>query len=192
MENHFSACHEVGTALLQAVAIALDLPVETFSAYCTGQASEQRLNHYPAIRVNEMEQGTTSRIWPHADLGVLTCLFQDSVGGLEIEDRQNPGAFFPLKPSAKSEMIVNVSETLQRWTNGVLPAGIHQVTVPHNLKGEADATIPERFSCAFFVKADRTADVGALSHFIKDGEGTKYGPMTALEYHVSRVASAYS
>jgi isopenicillin N synthase-like dioxygenase len=48
----------------------------------------------------------------------MTCLFQDSTGGLEIEDRAHRGQFHRVSPGRRSELIVNSSETLERWTNG--------------------------------------------------------------------------
>lgn len=191
MENHYDSCNVISVALLEAIELSLGLAIGSLSAKCVGGASEMRLNHYPPISVGHMKQGKISRIWPHTDLGVLTLLFQDTVGGLEIEDRENRGTFCPIPRGQWNEMIVNVSETLERWTNGVLPAGVHQVTVPPGLKDQDDAVIPARFSNAFFVKADRSADVGALPHFVKAGEEPRYKSMTALDYHTSRVATAY-
>ncbi|KAL9636761.1 MAG: hypothetical protein Q9204_002125, partial [Flavoplaca sp. TL-2023a] len=80
-------------------------------------ASEARLLHYPAIDMAEIKQGAVSRIWPHFDLGVITLLLQDGVGGLECEDRENSGNFLSVGSNSRTEMVVNVSETLQRWTN---------------------------------------------------------------------------
>lgn len=191
MEKHYDRCNFISVALLESIELSLGLEKGRLSTQCVGGASEMRLNHYPPISVGQMKQGSVSRIWPHTDLGVLTLLFQDTVGGLEIEDRTRKGSFFPVPRGEWNELIVNVSETLERWTNGVLPAGVHQVTVPPSLKDQDDATIPARFSNAFFVKADREADVGALEHFVKAGEEPRYKSMTAHEYHTSRVASAY-
>ena len=48
-------------------------------------------------------------------------------------------------------MIVNASDTLQLWTDNLLRAGVHQVTVPRDVKHRDDAMVPERFSMAFFL-----------------------------------------
>lgn len=191
MEKHYDSCNYISVALLEAIELSLGLEIGSLSTKCSGGASEMRLNHYPPIKVGQMKQGKISRIWPHTDLGVLTLLFQDTVGGLEIEDRKDKGNFAPVPRERWNEMLVNVSETLERWTNGVLPAGVHQVTVPPKLKDDNEAVIPARYSNAFFVKADREADVGALSHFVAAGQEPKYKSMTALDYHKYRVATAY-
>lgn len=89
------------------------------------------------------------------------------------------------------EMIVNISETLQRWTNDSLPAGLHQVTIPRAMKEFQDATIPERFSVAYLCKADRHALVGPLPEFQGVQTSSVYENMTALEYHQRRLLAAY-
>lgn len=191
MEEHYASCLKVSLELLSALELALKLPRGMLSSKCANEASELRLSHYPPISVPDMERGDTSRIWPHTDLGVITLLFQDEVGGLEIEDRENKGTFFPVRREAWNEMVINVSETLERMVNGQLPAGLHQVTVPRELKGKQDATLPPRYSSAFFCKADRSADVGVLETLVANGEPRRYESMTALQFHLHRLTTAY-
>lgn len=180
--------------LLEALELASGLPTGCFTRMCGSEASELRLNFYPHADVQHVS-GQVSRIGAHTDLGVITCLFQDDVGGLEIEDRNAAGMDRPFRPvkteSNGGEMVVNVSETMQRWTNDRLKAGIHRVTVPDQLKECPAATVPPRISVPFFVKADRTASVGPLGHFVHAGERRRYEDMTALQYHQERVANAY-
>lgn len=45
---------------------------------------------------------------------------QDRVGGLELEDRGNPAWFLSVSGENPAEMVVNIANTLERWTNGVL------------------------------------------------------------------------
>ncbi|KAJ5772363.1 hypothetical protein N7520_002892 [Penicillium odoratum] len=96
--------------------------------------------------------------------GVLT-----GVGGLEARDYET-GDWVPLATGSIFEMIVNISETLERWTNGQVRAGVHQVTVLPALQGELEdeKLVPERFSTAFFLKTDRNACVGALRSFVSE------------------------
>ena len=175
---------EIASQLMKALEIAFDLPKGAFTNKITreGNASEARLNHYPAIDAQEMRGGGTSRIWPHFDLGVITLLFQDSVGGLEFENRKEGGSFLPINPGDPAEMVVNVSETLQRWTNGVLPAGLHRVNIPENVSNMEAGLVPERYSVAYFCKADREASVGPLPEFIRDGREANYEGMPAFNF----------
>ncbi|KAI4086737.1 MAG: hypothetical protein LQ344_007306 [Seirophora lacunosa] len=204
METTFDELQTVTAEIMSALETALALPPATFLSKMTpaGNASELRLLHYPAIPLREIQSGTVNRIWPHFDLGVITLLFQDgNCGGLEFEDRSssrssggadnnnNNKRFHRVECGDPVEMVVNVSETLQRWTNGTLPAGLHRVNPPPGL--HAAEVAPERFSVAYFAKADRDADVGALKEFVPEGEEAAYRSISAIDYHRQRLQSAY-
>ena len=193
MENAFETLEQVAARLLAALELALQLPDGAFLENITHEknASELRQNHYPAIEVEEIKRGAISRIWPHFDLGVLTLLFQDKVGGLEFEDREEAGKFNRVQCGNPAEMVVNVSETLQRWTNGDLRAGLHKVSLPEDLEGKESGTLPERYSIAYFCKADRAASVGPLKEFVQEGDKPKYDDISAIDYHLRRLQSAY-
>ncbi|KAI4160349.1 MAG: hypothetical protein LQ342_005845 [Letrouitia transgressa] len=193
MEELFQRMESVAALLMEALEVGLGLPSGAFLERMThaGNASEMRLNHYPAIDVGEIKGGRVSRIWPHFDLGVITLLFQDEVGGLEFEDRASNGNFQRVSCERSTEMVVNVSETLQRWTNGHVPAGLHRVNVPETLENQQYGEIPERYSIAYFCKADRDASVGPLKQFIHDGIDPLYEDISAIEYHRQRLLSAY-
>jgi len=193
MEDAFETMEGVATQIMAALELACELPPGTFLEKTTHRynASEMRLNHYPPIESAEIESGTVSRIWPHFDLGVITLLFQDTVGGLEFENRKQLDTFERVECGYPTEMIVNVSETLQRWTNGTLPAGLHRVNLPKDLAGNDGGVLPERYSIAYFCKADRSASVGPLEQFVRDGSDPKYEDISAIEYHQRRLQSAY-
>jgi isopenicillin N synthase-like dioxygenase len=82
MNAYFDRSQAITLELLRALAIAMDVPDDTFVGLCQGHASELRLNHYPPIAVQTLEQGTTSRIWPHTDFGIIT-LLADSKSRIE-------------------------------------------------------------------------------------------------------------
>ena len=193
MEAFFEFLEGVAADLMAALELAFGLPQGVFVDLIThqGNASEMRLNHYPAIEVEQIKAGNVSRIWPHFDLGVITLLFQDAVGGLEFENRKQRGTFSRVESSSPTEMIVNVSETLQRWSNGALPAGLHRVDIPRNFENHDSGTLPERYSIAYFCKADRSASVGSSKHFILPGQDREYKNISALEYQQQRLKSAY-
>ena len=195
MEDLFELFERIAAQILEALETALAVPAGTFTRSVThdASASELRLNHYPAIDIADLKRGTVGRIWPHFDLGVITLLFQDRTCGLEFEDRarRGRGEFVAVESDDPREMVVNVSETLQRWTNGRLPAGLHRVGVPPGLDGRAEGVLPERFSVPYFCKADRVASVGCLEPFVEPGDKASYEDITAIEYHQQRLLSAY-
>lgn len=176
---------------MEALEIGLHLPLGYLTHLCIPSASDLRLNHYPAVSIGALHDGFASRISPHTDFGIISLLLQDQVGGLEIEDRDCPQSYMAVTPDT-SEMIVNVSDTLQRWTNNYLEAGVHRVTVPDQLKSEQDLVlVPERFSMAYFFKAGREVSVGPLQLFINPQQAAKYQEMTALEFQKWRNQKMY-
>lgn len=191
MEDFYVRSHQAALLILQALEVGLDLPARVLTSRCGGCSSELRLNSYPEIDIQELRRGKISRIHPHADLGVITCLFQDGLGGLELEDRSHAGSFVPIVPGARSEMVVNISETFQLWTNDIITAGIHRVTIPPMMKALTEGQVPARRSCAFFLKADGDASVAPLPQFVTDERPAAYVEMTALDYHQNRLATAY-
>jgi isopenicillin N synthase-like dioxygenase len=191
MEQYYILFRNVSLFLLSAFETAYHLPPQTLTSKVSHDASEVRINHYTDIDIADIRKGGVTRISPHTDLGVITCLFQDGSGGLEMEDREHKGEFIPIPSDSPFEMIVNISETFQRWTNDKLPAGVHQVTIPQHMKHLDKGIIPSRYSSACFVKANRDAMVGPLSEFVSEKEPAVYDYISALEYHQRRITSAY-
>lgn len=174
---------------MEAMEIGLTLPSGTLIDKCQRTASEMRLNHYPPVSLSKLREGKSKRGWPHADFGLITLLFQDDVGGLEMEDRSNPGTFVPVKPAppgGKSELVINISESFQRWSNDVVKAGIHQVSPPPSMLKWRDGMVPERYSNVFFLKANRDAMLGALPEFVTDDNPARYENLTALQFQKQR------
>ncbi|KAL3420095.1 hypothetical protein PVAG01_08594 [Phlyctema vagabunda] len=190
MEAYYAKCREVSVRILQALEMALGSSPGTFTSRVTQNASETRLLYYPAAPIEQLKSGSATRVSPHTDLGIITCLFQDEIGGLEVQD-QLTGEWVPVRNEGKNEMVVNVSETFQRWTNDKIKAGVHRVTYPQSFEDLQEGLVPPRYSNTCFVKADRHALVGALDGFYSEAHPSLYEDLTALEYHQKRVATAY-
>ncbi|KAI1419152.1 hypothetical protein F5Y12DRAFT_794594 [Xylaria sp. FL1777] len=183
MEDWYEEGNSICLTLLEALEISLGLKPESLKERSIPNAADLRLTHYPEISIKDIRSGRTSRIAPHSDWGIITLLFQDSTGGLEVEDRARPGTFFAVEPNDTTEMIVNAGDTLMRWTNGKVVAGIHQVTVSEGLKKMDEVILPERYSVAHLFKAQRDVSIAPLSQFVSAEEPAKYPEMSALQYH---------
>ena len=179
---YFEHAQKVSLQIIEACEVGLELPPGTLVERCTPAASELRLNRYPPVTIDRLKAGLTKRTWPHSDFGIITLLFQDAVGGLELEDRTS-GVFVPVIRQDPYEMVVNVSDTFQRLTNDVIRVGLHQVTLPVHMKGMENGTLPERYSSVFFFKAHRATSVGPLPAFIAPQQPAKYPDITALQFH---------
>lgn len=197
MEQFYEECRVEHALLLEALALGcrLRLGVDVdFASLVKDSVSECRVNYYPATRASFLTRaGGCYRISPHTDFGTLTLLFQDDVGGLEIEDQSNYGRFFPVRCDQPCyEILVNAGDVLQRWSNDYFRSVNHQVTLPTFMKEDHDDIIvPARRSVAFFAKPDRHVDVGTMPAFVSPGTAEKYEHMTALDFNQVKLKLTY-
>lgn len=192
MEEFYTSCFKVELEILDALAQALGVPTSDLRALHGKAENEFRLLHYPAIPASELADGTATRIAEHTDFGTITMLFQDSTGGLQVEDQQNPGVFHGVESGGKSEIILNIGDSLQRLTNDTFRAACHRVTYPSTVKFGSDEVIPERYSVAYFAKPNRVASLFPLKEFVTPSTPCKYEDITAWDYNNLRIAKLFS
>ena len=191
MERFLDTCHDAGMDIMKNLEKGLELPEGELVNRFSTKVDEVRLNHYSPLPTKKLKDGKHQRAWPHTDFGMLTLLFQDEAGGLEVEDRANPGSFIPIQRESPSEMSIYVSDTLEHLTNKYLRAGIHQVVTPIGIDDRASGVLPERYSTACFLKADRETNAGPLERYITAERPRAFVDMTALELHRHRVGLLY-
>lgn len=186
MQSFFIECERLVHRLLDALSIALNAE-HTLSTTHKSSLFQLRLLHYPRIAVAELERGRRSRINAHSDFGTLTLLFQDSVGGLEIEDVQQPGVFRPVQPM-EDAVIVNVGDLMARWSNDRWKSTVHRVVAP--LETGSDV-VPDRYSVPFFATADPETLIEALPGCWSETNPRKYKSVTAWDHVQMRMAASY-
>lgn len=118
----------------------------------------------------------------HSDTSSMTLLFQDSVGGLEVEDQHCPGSFLPLPRAEGAEIVVNIGDYLQRWSNGKLRSAVHRVVLPQAYLKSTKGRVEDRYSFVYFGKPNRDAKVAAMPEFVDQDHSSKYDNITAWEY----------
>ncbi|CAI7649217.1 unnamed protein product [Penicillium discolor] len=192
MEDFYESCFKVELEILDALAKALDISATDLKLLHNKAENEFRLLHYPAVPASALEDGTATRIAEHTDFGTITMLFQDSTGGLQVEDQQNLGTFHDVVSGGKSEIILNIGDSLQRLTNDTFMAACHRVTYPPTVKVGSDVMIPERYSIAYFAKPNRIASLFPLKKFITPATPCKYEDITAWDYNNLRIAKLFS
>jgi len=190
LESQYEAFQKLGLQLMRALEMGMQVPEGTFTERCVPDASELRFNHYPAVTRQELDVGNTRRIWPHTDIGLFSFVFQGNDRGLQVEDRKSPGKFVTLQQQESvDEMIFNVADTLERWTNGNLRACVHQVAV---LEGRKAKSVPSRRSIVFFFKARGDVTAGPLPQFVSASQPAKYDEIMVSEYHDRQNTILYS
>jgi len=141
--------------------------------------------------ISDIKSGTKTRISPHTDFGTMTLLFQDSVGGLEVEDQSVPGSYIPVPSDSPSEILVNIGDSLQRLTNDVLTSVSHRVTIPIGDKEKDLGVLPERYSVAYFAKVGRGVSLKPMAQFVGENGKEKYPDITAFEWNQMKLEKIY-
>jgi len=180
MLQFYEACRQAAAQILQAFAIALQLPPQFFSQK-HGQNYTLRLLHYPpltdALKPNQLRGGA------HSDYGTITLLFQDAMGGLEIQDAS--GQWIPA-PSIPDAVLVNIGDLMQRWTNHEFRSTLHRVINP--VDGRSHRS---RYSIAFFCHPNPDTEVTCIPGCQSAERPALYAPILAGDYILERIQWAH-
>jgi isopenicillin N synthase-like dioxygenase len=159
---YYRALSGVAERLMSVMARALELPADHFERLIDRPITSMRAIHYPAASTEDR----ALRAGAHADYGTLTILRTDTVGGLQIRDRD--GRWVDVDPDP-SMFVVNLGDSIAQWTNDRWPSTVHRV-VPR----------PEpRQSMAFFHMANWDARIEALPGSVAEGEAPRHPPVEA-------------
>ena len=85
-----------------------------------------------------------------------------------------------------TSLIVTVADILQRWTNDVLKAGLHRVSVPRQFQVDGgmkeDCILPDRYSLVFFYRPSEEKSAGLIHVFVSEERPANYDEISALEH----------
>lgn len=179
MRTFFQACLDSAYRMQRVLSQALDLEQEFFVKYHSGENCTLRLLFYPATGVDEIRESQFGA-GAHTDYGLLTLLFQDDVGGLEVLDMNDQWQPVDYIDSA---IVINSGDMLERWTNGRYRSTMHRVKpkIGHR----------ERFSIAMFVDPDSATPVTVLDSCASDDNPARYGAITAGEHLQERIQASH-
>ncbi|KAH7930720.1 Clavaminate synthase-like protein [Leucogyrophana mollusca] len=191
MLTFFQTCHDLHNVVMKSIALGLDLQEDFFGRRIHQQCHNLRLLSYPPIRTSLLQGDGQARAGAHSDYGTLTLLFQDSVGGLEV---QNPHTkHYQPAPPIPGTIVVNAGDLLARWSNDVLRSTLHRVVAPPMQKVSAtEGVTPARQSIAFFCNPNFDAVIESLPTCTSATCPSKYAPVTTEQYIVGRLAATYS
>ncbi|KAH8676482.1 hypothetical protein BGZ60DRAFT_556084 [Tricladium varicosporioides] len=184
VDSFYAKCFNLCKHVLRALAVIEGNMDPDFFTEAMRDANPQlRLLHYMGIQRKTLEAEGHWRINPHCDYGLCTILFQDQVGGLEV-DPDHTGKFLPATP-VRGTCVINVADLLQRLSNNRLKSTRHRVTLPQMTEEqkrtlEPDDYLPARYSTAFFV---HPSPLTTITPILLDGEPTsEYKPVNAGEW----------
>ena len=167
----YRAFEKSGTALLQAIALYLNLDENYFDEFVYNGNSILRSIHYPPITI---EPVSAIRAEQHEDINLITLLVGASADGLEILSKQNQ--WVPVT-SLPEQIVVNVGDMLQRLTNNKLCSTTHRVVNPARQFWHTS-----RFSIPFFLHPKTSMGLRCLDNCIDDEHPKLYEDITAGEY----------
>ncbi|KAF9226668.1 Clavaminate synthase-like protein [Gyrodon lividus] len=190
MLQFFQTCHELHVVVMRSIALGLDLDESFFDRRIDQQYHNLRLLSYPSIRTKLLSQDGQARAGAHSDYGTVTLLFQDSIGGLEV---QNPHTkHYQSAPPIPGTIVVNAGDLLARWSNDVFRSTLHRVVAPPVQKiSNTEGTTPARQSIAFFCNPNFDATIQSLPTCVSATNPSKYKDITTEEYIVGRLAATY-
>lgn len=122
---YMQAQTQLGHALMEAIARSLGLEDSYFAdRYTNKPLTLFRIFNYPFNP--DLIEKTTDSSWgvgEHTDYGLLTMLWQDSSGGLEVKSE---GGWIPAPPIENS-FVCNIGDMLDRMTRGLYRSTPHRV-----------------------------------------------------------------
>ncbi|KAM5482566.1 hypothetical protein McanCB56680_003522 [Microsporum canis] len=188
--DFFQINHGVGQDILRAVTIGMDLDEHFFESYHTMKDNQTRLLHYPPVEEELLRKGEKERIAAHTDFGTMTLLFQDDVGGLEVEDIHKQGVFNSV-PYIPGTMVVNIGDFLMRWSNDTLRSTMHRVRAPpvgsEKTDGSGRRMSRARYSIPYFIAANKDKVIDCLPGCYGPDRPKKYEPITSEDYVAMRL-----
>jgi isopenicillin N synthase-like dioxygenase len=120
MTEFYWICFEAAKNVLRALALGIGLEDEDrLLKLHSGHYNQLRLLHYPPIPASVLEQGEMERMPAHNDWSTITLLFQDDIGGLQVESPSEKGKFIDVDP-VKGGMLVNIGDLMMRWSSDYL------------------------------------------------------------------------
>ena len=173
----FEAGLQCGRDMMRAFALGMGLPDDSFLKATDEPIARSSIIHYPPQPADlGVEQFGVA---PHTDYGCLTLLWQDQVGGLEVQTHE--GEWVTAHP-IENTLVVNVGDLMMRWTNEGFKSTPHRVV---NSKGQ------ERYSMviAWDPNFDTVVDPSVVC---QNGDLPLYLPVNCGDYVLSRFDSSFS
>ncbi|MCO5603667.1 hypothetical protein L7F22_057818 [Adiantum nelumboides] len=174
-EEYMLEAQKLAFTVIKLMWQSLGLPPTQFKEYFVQSKTHRfRFNHYPICSTPELVLG----VGAHTDVGALTVLLQDEVGGLQI--RRKDGEWIDVHPDATSP-VINVADVMQVFTNGKYQSVEHRVAVNKNV---------DRYSFSFSFNVPSWVDVSPIVNFTNEHNPPKYKPINWGKYTKRRIDSS--
>ncbi|CAN5360157.1 2-oxoglutarate and iron-dependent oxygenase domain-containing protein [soil metagenome] len=172
----YRSFENAGNQLMQAIALYLDLPEKHFDAELHNGNSILRAIHYPPITADPK---SAIRAEQHEDINMITLLVGASADGLQLLTKENE--WLPIV-AGPGEIVVNVGDMLQRYTNNTLKSTTHRVVNPPRERWHEP-----RLSIPFFLHPRSDMSLAVLESCVSNQNPKQYEDITAGDYLYERL-----
>jgi isopenicillin N synthase-like dioxygenase len=131
------------------------------------------INHYFGYSRALSVGGSETASGAHTDHGIVTILWQDDSGGLEVLDKDENWIAAPPVPGS---YVINIGELMKRWTNARFRATVHRVIHTQDT---------DRFSMPLFCNPNFRTVVDPRQLGVAE-EDAKYEPVESGKFLISR------
>ncbi len=170
----FQTLENAGKAMLQAIALKLELPENYFEDKVAHGNSILRQIHYFPIENPDEVPADAVRAAEHGDINLITLLMGASADGLQV--LRKDGKWIPIT-ALPDQLVVNVGDMLERLTNKKLKSTIHRVVNPPR-----ELMNTSRFSIPFFMHPRSEMDLTCLESCIDEHHPKQFADATAGEF----------
>jgi len=173
----YDALDRLGSRVLRALALHIDLPENYFDDKTNFGNSILRPIHYPPITAPDV---SNVRAGAHEDINLITLLVGASAEGLEV--KSHAGEWVPFTAEADT-IVVNIGDMLQRLTNHVYPSTTHRVVNP-----PGENALKPRYSVPFFLHPNPEFLIKTLPQCVSAENPDRFPqPITAYDYLMERL-----
>jgi polar amino acid transport system ATP-binding protein len=173
--DYMAAATQLGHRLLEGIALSLGLEADYFHARYTAEPLVLfRIFNYPTQPIPE-GSGVEWGVGEHTDYGLLTILWQDGIGGLQVRTAEGwvdaspiPGAF-----------VINIGDMLDRMTGGLYRSTPHRVL--RNTSGRDRLSFPLFLDPDFEACVQRIEGLPAVE--VVDDSATRWDQANVHAFH---------
>ncbi|CAF0837838.1 unnamed protein product [Rotaria sordida] len=182
--NYYKQCHNLSKHLYKLFALALNLDEHWFDNKINEHRSALRSLYYPSFPSSLPENQYRSS--PHTDYGAFTILKQDSIGGLQVQNRLN-NKWIDV-PFIDNSFVINLGDLMSRWTNDHWVSTPHRVITPLNNK--INDLYSSRQSIAFFCQINPNEIVTCIPTCSSIDKPPKYPPIKSWDLIMQKYLSS--
>jgi len=174
--EYYEAMEVLASRLLEAFAIALELPIDFFHSKTDRHLSALRSINYPSLAGVDVPPGAV-RASAHTDYGTITILKSGGPGLQVSKDRDDPE--WHDVPYIEDAFVVNLGDLMRRWTNDKWCSALHRVINP---PVDLAAKWGRRQSMAFFHNLNGDAQVETIPTCVTADSPQLYDAINAREF----------